>query len=56
VCDRQTDSKEQCESQCIRDGRYCVPDPDGSIHSGYTGADVLKARIGAGLQAQMFCA
>ncbi|GBF87811.1 vacuolar-sorting receptor-like protein [Raphidocelis subcapitata] len=38
-------SQEDCNSQCIRGGRYCCPDPDDNIHEGYSGADVLKMNI-----------
>jgi hypothetical protein len=38
------DSPEMCDSQCIRDGAYCAPDPDEDIHKGYSGADVLRVR------------
>lgn len=43
VC-QGSSSKEECDSQCIRDGAYCCPDPDDNIHQGYSGADVLKVR------------
>lgn len=44
VC-QQPELKEECASQCIRNGRYCVPDPDNNIREGYTGADVLKMNL-----------
>jgi hypothetical protein len=34
--------KAECDSQCIRGGAYCCPDPDDNILEGYSGADVLK--------------
>ena len=30
-----------CVAQCINNGRYCCPDPDGDFHSGYSGRDVV---------------
>jgi hypothetical protein len=47
VC-QQPQRKEECASQCIRGGRYCVPDPDDNIREGYSGADVLKVQGGDG--------
>jgi hypothetical protein len=38
------DSKE-CTSQCIHHGRYCAPDPDGSLEEGYTGAEVVQENL-----------
>ena len=31
-----------CSSQCVQDGKYCAPDPDGSILEGYSGAEVVQ--------------
>ncbi|KAK1279509.1 Vacuolar-sorting receptor 7 [Acorus gramineus] len=31
----------QCRSQCINNGRYCVPDPEQNFHEGYEGKDVV---------------
>ncbi|WOH10874.1 hypothetical protein DCAR_0730349 [Daucus carota subsp. sativus] len=31
----------QCQSQCINNGRYCAPDPDGDFDRGYDGKDVV---------------
>lgn len=31
----------QCKSQCINHGRYCAPDPNQDISSGYDGKDVV---------------
>lgn len=36
---------EECKSQCIRQGRYCAPDPDGSIIEGYSGAQVVEENL-----------
>lgn len=33
----------ECKSQCIRNGRYCSPDPDGNLTAGYEGRDVVQA-------------
>lgn len=41
VC-QGSNNKEVCDSQCIRGGAYCCPDPDDNIHEGYSGADVLQ--------------
>jgi len=30
-----------CVAQCINNGRYCCPDPDGDFQSGYSGRDVV---------------
>ncbi|KAI8469825.1 MAG: hypothetical protein J3K34DRAFT_393772 [Monoraphidium minutum] len=40
VCSGSTSTKEECETQCIRGGAYCCPDPDDNIHEGYSGADM----------------
>ncbi|KAL4309963.1 hypothetical protein GQ457_01G024310 [Hibiscus cannabinus] len=36
---------EQCKSQCINNGRYCVPDPDQDFNEGYTGKDVVVENL-----------
>lgn len=36
---------DECRSQCIRRGRYCAPDPDGSILKGYSGAQVVEENL-----------
>lgn len=35
----------QCKSQCINQGRYCAPDPDGDLSEGYEGKDVVKENL-----------
>jgi len=35
----------ECKSQCIHHGRYCAPDPDGSIAEGYSGAEVVQENL-----------
>jgi len=30
-----------CVAQCINNGRYCCPDPDGDFQAGYSGRDVV---------------
>jgi PA domain len=35
----------ECQSQCIHHGRYCAPDPDGSIKEGYSGAEVVQENL-----------
>lgn len=42
--DAYRDSAE-CRSQCIHRGRYCAPDPDGSIAEGYSGAEVVQENL-----------
>lgn len=44
VC-QEGSSKAVCDSQCIRGGAYCCPDPDDNIKEGYSGVDVLKMNI-----------
>ncbi|GMI89911.1 binding protein of 80 kDa 1;2, VACUOLAR SORTING RECEPTOR 2, VACUOLAR SORTING RECEPTOR 1;2 [Hibiscus trionum] len=36
---------EQCKSQCINNGRYCVPDPDQDFSEGYAGKDVVVENL-----------
>ncbi len=45
VCQYAADTPEECQSQCIRGGRYCCPDPDDNIQQGYSGRDVLLVRM-----------
>ncbi|KMZ59345.1 vacuolar sorting receptor 6 [Zostera marina] len=35
----------QCMSQCINHGRYCAPDPNQDISSGYDGKDVVVENL-----------
>jgi hypothetical protein len=35
----------ECKSQCVRRGRYCAPDPDGSLQEGYSGAEVVEENL-----------
>ena len=42
TCPAAYRSSAECASQCIRHGRYCSPDPDGDMHKGYSGADVVQ--------------
>lgn len=35
----------ECQSQCVRRGRYCAPDPDGSLQEGYSGAEVVQENL-----------
>ena len=44
VCPASYHKSEECRSQCIRQGRYCTPDPDGDLAKGYSGADIVQAR------------
>ena len=34
VCPDSYHQSAECQSQCIRQGRYCTPDPDGDIRQG----------------------
>lgn len=36
---------EECQSLCIRHGRYCAPDPDGDVWEGYSGAQVVEENL-----------
>ena len=42
VCPRVYRNSDECQSQCIHKGRYCTPDPDGELHDGYSGKDVVQ--------------
>ncbi|KAK9795904.1 hypothetical protein WJX73_006236 [Symbiochloris irregularis] len=42
ISDRNTP---ECSSQCIHQGRYCSPDPDGDLHDGYTGKEVVQENL-----------
>ena len=42
VCPRVYRQSEECQSQCIHQGRYCTPDPDGDLQDGYSGRDVVQ--------------
>ena len=42
VCPRVYRQSAECQSQCIHQGRYCTPDPDGDMENGYSGADVVQ--------------
>jgi len=44
VCPDSYHKSEECQSQCIRQGRYCTPDPDGDLAKGYSGADIVQVR------------
>ena len=44
VCPASYHKSEECRSQCIRQGRYCTPDPDGDLAKGYSGADIVQVR------------
>lgn len=41
VCPPQYQDTEQCTKQCIFNGRYCCPDPEGDMDKGYDGKDVI---------------
>ena len=50
VCPEAYRDSEECKSQCIHQGRYCTPDPDGDLTAGYSGADIVQARPPRALQ------
>lgn len=45
VCPEAYRDSAECKSQCIRHGRYCAPDPDGSIQEGYSGSEVVQENL-----------
>ncbi|KAL3159117.1 hypothetical protein ABBQ32_011113 [Trebouxia sp. C0010 RCD-2024] len=45
VCPRVYRKSEECQSQCIHQGRYCTPDPDGDLQNGYSGRDVVQENL-----------
>ena len=44
VCPESYRSSDECQSQCIHNGRYCTPDPDGDLQAGYSGRDIVQVR------------
>ena len=43
---RQTSTQENiCFNLCTNEGRYCVPDPDGDLNHGISGADVVTESV-----------
>lgn len=42
VCPESYRASDECQSQCIHDGRYCTPDPDGDLQAGYSGKDIVQ--------------
>ncbi len=42
VCPDVYRSSDECQQQCIHNGRYCTPDPDGDLMAGYSGKDVVQ--------------
>ena len=45
VCPPQYKDSEQCTKQCIYDGRYCCPDPEDDMSTGYDGKDVILENL-----------
>lgn len=45
TCPDQFKESVECQSECINHGRYCAPDPDGSIAEGYSGAEVVLENL-----------
>ena len=44
VCPESYRASDECQSQCIHNGRYCTPDPDGDLQAGYSGRDIVQVR------------
>eukprot|EP00937_MAST-01D_sp_MAST-1D-sp2_P006495 g6495.t1 len=45
-CERDFDPHEpRCGKWCTNSGRYCVPDPDGNVHAGLDGKDVVEENL-----------
>lgn len=42
VCPESYRASDECQSQCIHNGRYCTPDPDGDLLAGYSGKDIVQ--------------
>ena len=42
VCPESYRQSDECQSQCIHNGRYCTPDPDGDLEAGYSGRDIVQ--------------
>ena len=47
VCPESYRQSDECQSQCIHNGRYCTPDPDGDLEAGYSGRDIVQVRPAA---------
>mmetsp|Transcript_27747 Transcript_27747/g.78514 ORF Transcript_27747/g.78514 Transcript_27747/m.78514 type:complete len:504 (+) Transcript_27747:1105-2616(+) len=45
VCPQQYKQSKQCTSQCIYQGRYCCPDPEDDLDSGYDGREVILENL-----------
>jgi len=45
VCPDSYSKSSECKSQCIRQGRYCTPDPDGDLAKGYSGRDIVQENL-----------
>jgi len=46
-CPEGYEDSDVCLSECINNGRYCIPDPDSDLDSGYSGADVVVSNLRA---------
>lgn len=44
-CPQSYLDSQQCKSQCINNGRYCAPDPEGDFDRGYEGRDVVLENL-----------
>ena len=44
VCPESYRASDECQSQCIHNGRYCTPDPDGDLQAGYSGRDIVQVQ------------
>ncbi|CAK0785896.1 hypothetical protein CVIRNUC_009109 [Coccomyxa viridis] len=45
VCPESYRASDECQSQCIHNGRYCTPDPDGDLQAGYSGRDIVQENL-----------
>eukprot|EP00887_Chlorella_sp_A99_P001340 scaffold14.g1340.t1 len=45
ICPSPYGTSDECSAQCIHNGRYCSPDPDGNLKEGYSGADVVQENL-----------
>lgn len=44
-CPDESRETEACKSQCINQGRYCAPDPEGDLSKGYEGKEVVVQNL-----------
>mmetsp|Transcript_29301 Transcript_29301/g.64826 ORF Transcript_29301/g.64826 Transcript_29301/m.64826 type:complete len:785 (+) Transcript_29301:192-2546(+) len=44
-CNDDEVESDECRSQCMLGGTYCMLDPDGDVSKGYSGLDVLQVNV-----------